>query len=111
MRELNTILQMASPVLAPLHFRGGYVAPMAPANEPIASADTDADLAFFGSRSRTSHVLVVNRDPTADRQIELSLRPGTSWLDGLDGRVLAWETDRAAVDVEAGGFRLLAIKP
>jgi len=54
---------------------------------------------------------VVNRNTSEDRSIELSVRPGTSWLDIAAGEVAAFETDRMALKVWAGGFRLLALRP
>ncbi|MBT3343992.1 MAG: hypothetical protein HN712_19745 [Gemmatimonadetes bacterium] len=110
-RELNAKLEAVSGVLAPLYFRGGYVAEHAPVDEPIGCEAADVDLAFFGDLSRSTHVLVVNRNTSVAREIELQLRPGTSWIDATDGELLAWETDRTTVTVEAGGLLLLARRP
>lgn len=110
-RDLNAMLATLSQTLAPLYFRGGYEAKDVPADEPVTSAAADVDLAFFGDRSQTTHVLVVNRNTSEDRSIELSVRPGTSWLDIAAGEVAAFETDRMALKVWAGGFRLLALRP
>ena len=54
---------------------------------------------------------MVNRNTSTARQLELQLRPGTSWIDATDGELLAWETDRTTVTVAAGGMLLLARHP
>jgi hypothetical protein len=110
-RELNAMLLASSETLAPLFFRGGYEATQTPADEPVHSSTPDVDLAFFGDRSTSTHVLVVNRNTSVTVAIELTLREGTSWVDAVDGELLAFESDAVTLTVEAGGFRLLARRP
>jgi hypothetical protein len=109
--ELNAMLMAVSERLAPLFFRGGYEAAQAPADEPIHSATADVDLAFFGDRSQSTHVLVVNRNTSAAVAVDLQRREGTRWVDAADGELVAFETDAAILTVEAGGLRLLASRP
>ena len=110
-RELNEQLSDLSTVLAPLYFRGGYISRHVPSDEPVGTDQIDVDLAYFGDRAESTHVLVVNRNTSTTRQIELQLRPGTSWVDAVTGELLVFETDRMTVTVEAGGMLLLARRP
>ncbi len=109
--ELNKTLAALSDVLSPLFFRGGYKGRAVPADEPIHTATEDVDLAFFGDRSKSTHVMVVNRNTNSSRSVALQLPAGTSWIDALHGELIAFETDQATVDVEAGSLRLLTRRP
>ncbi len=109
-RELNQRLRRLGEELADRAFRGGYVARRAPADEPLASADEDLDLAFFGDEDRTSHVLVVNRRMDPARMAVLEARPGARLVD-VESKVSLVIDDGGQVllSLAAGGFRLLEV--
>ena len=108
-RELNRRLRALSAALADRTFRGGYEARRAPADEPLASSETDLDLAFFGDSEGTSHVLVVNRRTDAARTVSLEVGNGIRFIDVEKEDPLIVDESVLTAVMDAGGFRLFEV--
>jgi hypothetical protein len=107
---INARLRVLSEVLAPVFFRGGYQARRAPADEPVTSDAEDLDLAFYGTDTTTSHVLAVNRRSEEARTVVLRATDGVALLDVTTGEALPRLAEGAQVALQAGEFRLFAVR-
>ncbi len=108
-QRVNAQLRSLSPVLAPLHFHGGYASSRGlPDDSPVVSADDDLELGFFGNREIETHVLVVNRRPEEAREVRL-VTPVESARDALSGEALALDRGTLTLSLEAGGMQLIEL--
>ena len=107
-QKINEQLHALSPVLADLYFHGATGADPLAANELIAAADADLEFGFFGNRQQQTHVLVVNRRTWERRRVVLGVKKDAV-RDAATGVELAVEGQTVAVELAAGGFRLLAV--
>ncbi|MEW6754352.1 MAG: hypothetical protein AB1505_25715 [Candidatus Latescibacterota bacterium] len=105
---LNARLREVSPVLAGLHFRGGYPAVRLPANPVLADAEPGLEIGLFGSGTQTTHALVVDLVTSGERTVWLRSAGPPLW-DAVSGAPLPLAGGRAKLRLEPGGFRLLAM--
>lgn len=107
-REINGRLQALSPVLKGLYFHGATRAQAVSENELLSRADADLEFGLFGDRERQTHLLVVNRRTWERRAVALGVK-GDVVRDAVTGEVLVVVDGEVAVELAAGGFRLLAM--
>ena len=108
-QQLNTQLRRLSPVLALLHFHGGYSSSRGlPDDSPVVRADDDLELGLFGDGAVESHVLVVNRRPHEARAVRVEVT-AAGVRDALSGESLVMGGQAVTVRLEAGGFRLIEL--
>ena len=106
-QKINAQLRALSPVLAGLYFHGATSAHPLAANELIAMADADLEFGFFGNRQQQTHVLIANRWTWKRRRVVLGVKKDAA-RDAATGAALVIEDQTVAVELAAGGFRLLA---
>ena len=110
-QRLNTQLRALSPLLAPLHFHGGYASSRGfPDDTPMISADDDLEVGFFGDGRVESHVLVVNRRPEETRQVDMVVTVEGA-RDALSGQALTITQATLSLELSGGGFRLIELTP
>jgi hypothetical protein len=108
-QRLNAQLSALSPILAPLHFHGGYASSRGlPDDAPVVSADDDLELGFFGNREIETHVLVVNRRPEQARAVRLVITAQGA-RDALSGEELAIDQGTITLNLDAGGMQLVEL--
>ena len=105
-RQINAYLRQLSPHLEPLHFHGGYSSTRLPSGKLVSSAEPDVELGFFGDGAVATHVLLVNRQTESARILQLGIQTAYA-RDEVTGEELTVREGRIAVEMEAGGFRLL----
>jgi len=105
-QQLNGWLQRLSGALQELHFHGGFSAQKTPRNPLLRSAAEDLAFGLFGDGVNASHLLVVNRRTTEDREVELEVY-GKQVTDAVSGEELEVLDGKFQVRLEGGGFRLL----
>ncbi len=107
-QKINAQVRALSPVLAGLYFRGATSADPLAENELIAAAAADLEFGFFGDLQQQTHVLVVNRRTWERRRVVLGVKKDAV-RDAATDAPLAVADQSAAVELAAGGFRLLAV--
>lgn len=108
-QRINEQLREMSPVMEELRFHGGYAARQAPTGvTPLSTSEDDLDLGLFGDGASVSHVILVNRQTDRARVLRLELTAGANAVDAVSGDTLEAEGG-VSLEIEAGGFRLLAV--
>jgi len=108
-QRLNEQLAALSPVLAPLHFHGGYASSRGlPDDAVVVSADSDLEIAFFGNQQTATHVLVVNRRPDEARDIQMVVTVEGA-RDAVSIEALTINKGSLALNLPGGGMRLLEL--
>ena len=108
-RRLNEQLAALSPVLAPLHFHGGYASSRGlPDDAVVVSADSDLEIGLFGNQQTETHVLVVNRRPDEARNIQMVLTVQGA-MDAVSREALTINNGSLALSLPGGGMRLIEL--
>lgn len=107
-QRINAELGALSPALETLHFHGGFASGKVAENPLLRRGDGDLEFGLFGDGAEVTHLLVVNRRTTEKRTVGLVVE-GDEVVDVATGEGLDVEEGRVQVELEAGGFRLLAI--
>lgn len=107
-QRLNAELDALSPVLAELHFHGGFASGQVPDNSLLRQGENDLEFGLFGDGIEATHLLVVNRRTIGKRTVGLVVE-GEQVVDAAANEPLDVENGQVQVELEAGGFRLLAI--
>ncbi|MEE3259996.1 MAG: hypothetical protein VX293_12370 [Candidatus Latescibacterota bacterium] len=107
-QRLNGRLRALSPVLESLYFHGATGTAKLRENALLSRADGDLEFGLFGDGMRQTHLLVVNRRTWERRTVALEVK-GAGVRDAVTGEVMAVEDGAVAVELTAGGFRLLAV--
>ena len=108
-RDINAKLRSLSTALAPLHFHGGYASSHGlPDHVPVATADEDLELGFFGNREIDTHVLVVNRRPEEARAVRLVVTAQGA-RDAVSGEALTVDAGGVTLDLGPGDMTLIEL--
>ena len=107
-QELNRQLEVLSPLLAGLYFHRGFGAGAWVDNDLLSSVGEDLEFGLFGDKLQQTHLLVVNRRTWEPRSAVLEVK-GEQISDAVTGEVLVVEDGAVAVELAAGGFRLLVV--
>ena len=77
-------------------------------NDLLSSVGEDLEFGFFGDKVQQTHLLVGNRRTWEPRSAVLEVK-GEQVSDAVTGEVLVVEDGAVAVELAAGGFRLLVV--